>query len=186
MKNAREENIERNQTKINSYLKDGLRQQKMHEKAEHQRKHKKAGGQSNDKQEVSSTYGQKKSQHASKNKTGSENKDEEQERATDNVQTPLPDGSQGKESAGDANEVPSKNDDSNWRIDDPVVKLEQKQQKAQKQKLKILKVKPKKLIMNISSCKYPIVRKIAKYEFGHFLSARDMFAPVNGQIILDV
>lgn len=54
-----------------------------------------------------------------------------------------------------------------------------------KQKIKIIKMRQKKLVINISMCKYPIVRKIAKYEFNFFLSARDMFAPVNGQIVLD-
>lgn len=50
----------------------------------------------------------------------------------------------------------------------------------QKQRIKIIKMKPKKLVMNVSMCKYPIVRKISKYEFNLFLSVRDMFAPVNG------
>lgn len=56
---------------------------------------------------------------------------------------------------------------------------------GQNKKIKVFKVKQKKLVINVSMCRYPIVRKIAKYEFGHFLSNRDMFAPVNGQIILD-
>ena len=39
--------------------------------------------------------------------------------------------------------------------------------------------------MNTSQTKYPIIKKIAKYEFNLFLSNRDMFAPVNGQLVLD-
>jgi len=48
-----------------------------------------------------------------------------------------------------------------------------------------MKMKAKKLVINVSMCKYPTIRKIAKYEYNFFLSARDMFAPVNGQIVLD-
>ena len=48
-----------------------------------------------------------------------------------------------------------------------------------------MKVKPKKLVINVSMSRYPIIRKISKYEFNYFISTRDMFAPVNGQIILD-
>ena len=39
--------------------------------------------------------------------------------------------------------------------------------------------------MNVFQTRYPIIRKIAKYEFNFFLSNRDMFAPINGQIVLD-
>ena len=35
-------------------------------------------------------------------------------------------------------------------------------------------------------CKYPILRKIARHEFDQFISVRDMFAPVNGQVVLDL
>jgi hypothetical protein len=43
----------------------------------------------------------------------------------------------------------------------------------------------KRLVINVQNCRYPVIKKVAKYEFGFFLSGRDMFGPVNGQIILD-
>jgi hypothetical protein len=48
-----------------------------------------------------------------------------------------------------------------------------------------MKMKQKKLVLNVSMSKYPILRKVAKQEFGLFISNRDMFAPINGQIVLD-
>jgi hypothetical protein len=33
-------------------------------------------------------------------------------------------------------------------------------------------------VINISNTRYNIIKKVAKYEFGLFLSARDMFAPI--------
>lgn len=52
-------------------------------------------------------------------------------------------------------------------------------------KIKVMKMKQKKLVLNVSMSKYPILRKVAKQEFGLFISNRDMFAPINGQIVLD-
>ena len=64
---------------------------------------------------------------------------------------------------------------------DDTQKLEEKgDEKKRKQRFRMIKVRPRKLIINVSICRYPIVRKIAKYEYGMFLSGRDMFAPVNG------
>ena len=52
--------------------------------------------------------------------------------------------------------------------------------RANEEKKVKVRVKPRKLVINISCCRYPVVKKVAKHEFNLFLSARDMFAPVNG------
>ena len=49
-----------------------------------------------------------------------------------------------------------------------------------KPKIKVIKMKQKRLVLNVSQSRYPILRKIAKFEFGLFISTRDMFAPING------
>lgn len=51
-------------------------------------------------------------------------------------------------------------------------------QEDKKKKFKILKIKPRRLILNVSMTRYPILRKIAKYEFNFFISNRDMFLPI--------
>lgn len=38
-----------------------------------------------------------------------------------------------------------------------------------------LKLKPKRLVVNIAMCRYPIVKKIARYEFNLFMSDKDLF-----------
>ena len=54
-----------------------------------------------------------------------------------------------------------------------------------KPRIKVIKMKQKRLVLNVSQSRYPILRKIAKFEYGFFISTRDMFAPINGQMVLD-
>ena len=54
-----------------------------------------------------------------------------------------------------------------------------------KPKIKVVKMKQKRIVLNVSQSRYPILRKIAKEEFGLFISTRDMFAPINGQMLFD-
>lgn len=54
-----------------------------------------------------------------------------------------------------------------------------------KAKVHVQKPKYRKLILNVSLTRYPVIRKVARQEFNMFLSNRDMFAPLNGQHQLD-
>ena len=53
-------------------------------------------------------------------------------------------------------------------------------EKKKKKKVKHMSYRQRKLIINIQLSRYPVIRKVAKYEYNLFLSGRDMFAPVNG------